>query len=189
MFCPKCGSQNAENVRFCRSCGTELEAVSAAMSGKLTLRNNNSRDGNEPSDDPDKLWNSFITKTLTGLAFIVIAIFLTVSGKMGGNVWGFWLLIPGAGALASGISSYAKIKRLEREQNRVNSNSTNAELPSSAANTALPPRQTLFANDYAAPAARETGELLTPPASVTEGTTRHLNISAEGETFNLPPQK
>ena len=189
MFCPKCGSQNAENLRFCRSCGTELEAVSAAMSGKLTLRNNNSRDDNESSDDSDKLWNSFITKTLTGLAFIFIAIFLTVSGKLGGNVWGFWLLIPGAGALASGISSYAKIKRLEREANRVNSNSMNAELPPQAANSALPPRQTVFANDYASPAARETGELFAPPASVTENTTRHLNINAENETVNLPQQK
>ena len=32
MYCPKCGSENPEEVKFCRRCGTGLSAVSAAMS-------------------------------------------------------------------------------------------------------------------------------------------------------------
>jgi hypothetical protein len=192
MFCPKCGSQNAENVRFCRSCGLELETVNAALTGRLSLQKNDGKKGcdDEQSNDPDKLWSSFISKSLTGLAFIVIALYLTFSGAIGGNVWGFWLLIPGAASLASGISSYAKAKRIEQRRAEIaNFSAGNAAIPPfSNANTALPPRQTLFANDYAPPV-RNTGELLTPPASVTETTTRHLNIKTEGETFNLPNQK
>lgn len=191
MFCPKCGSQNAESVRFCRSCGIELETVSAALSGRLSLQNSKGRNGcnnEELSNDPDKLWSGFISKTLTGFAFIFIAIYLTATNTIGGSVWGFWLLIPGFGSIASGISSYVKAKRIERRRAEIaNFNATNpAFAPTPAANGALPPRQTLFANEYAAPAVRNTGELLTPPASVTEGTTRHLNQRTEDETKTLP---
>jgi hypothetical protein len=191
MFCPKCAAQNAENVRFCRSCGIELEAVSAALTGKLSLKKNKGCNDEEMSNDPDKLWSSFISKTLTGLAFILIAIYLTISNTIGGSVWGFWLLIPGAASLASGISSYFKAERIEQRRAEIaNFSAGNAAFPqSSTENAALPPRRTLFANDYAAPAVRNTGELLTPPASITENTTTHLKINTEGETINLPNQK
>ena len=33
MFCPTCGRDNAHERRFCASCGTNLEAVSQALSG------------------------------------------------------------------------------------------------------------------------------------------------------------
>jgi hypothetical protein len=189
MFCPKCAAQNAENVRFCRSCGIELEAVAAALSGRLSLTRNQGCNDEEMSNDPDKLWNSFVSRSLIGLAFVIIAIYLTVSGTIGGNVWGFWLLIPGATLLGRGISSYFKAKRIERKNARfLETNSTNAAIPPQNANAALPPRQTLFANEYAAPV-RNTDELYAPPSSVTEGTTRHLNINTEGETFNLPNHK
>ena len=34
MFCPKCGTQNPEKGKFCRTCGTDLAPVSEALSGK-----------------------------------------------------------------------------------------------------------------------------------------------------------
>ena len=33
MFCPSCGRENAQAIRFCVTCGTNLEAVSQALSG------------------------------------------------------------------------------------------------------------------------------------------------------------
>src|SRR2546425_11002988 len=33
MFCPKCGRDNSIERKFCASCGTNLEAVSQALSG------------------------------------------------------------------------------------------------------------------------------------------------------------
>ena len=36
MYCPRCAAENSEEVKFCRSCGTSLEIISLALSGKLT---------------------------------------------------------------------------------------------------------------------------------------------------------
>ena len=33
MFCPNCGRDNARETKYCASCGTNLEAVSQALSG------------------------------------------------------------------------------------------------------------------------------------------------------------
>jgi hypothetical protein len=33
MFCPACGRENSNEKKFCASCGTNLEAVSQALSG------------------------------------------------------------------------------------------------------------------------------------------------------------
>ena len=36
MFCPTCGKENALGRKFCVACGTNLEAVSQALSGSKT---------------------------------------------------------------------------------------------------------------------------------------------------------
>lgn len=36
MYCPQCATPNADDVKFCRSCGRELEMVALAFSGKST---------------------------------------------------------------------------------------------------------------------------------------------------------
>ena len=36
MFCPACGKDNAEVVKFCASCGTNLEVISRAMYSSST---------------------------------------------------------------------------------------------------------------------------------------------------------
>jgi len=33
MFCPTCGKENSAEIKFCASCGTNLEAVSHALTG------------------------------------------------------------------------------------------------------------------------------------------------------------
>ena len=37
MFCPKCGIQNPDAGKFCRSCGTDLGNVSDALSGNIVI--------------------------------------------------------------------------------------------------------------------------------------------------------
>src|SRR3982751_2122601 len=34
MFCPTCGKDNPKELRFCASCGTNLEAVSHVLAGR-----------------------------------------------------------------------------------------------------------------------------------------------------------
>ncbi|HSB09529.1 MAG TPA: zinc-ribbon domain-containing protein, partial [Blastocatellia bacterium] len=36
MFCPSCGSNNVEDVKFCTRCGTNLDVVSNALRGRTT---------------------------------------------------------------------------------------------------------------------------------------------------------
>ncbi|MEP6925313.1 MAG: zinc-ribbon domain-containing protein [Pyrinomonadaceae bacterium] len=187
MFCPKCGTKAIEGTKFCRSCGSDLEVVSAALTGKLVapnrkdLKKARKEDEWENTNDPDKLWSSFIRNSMVGLAFIAIALFLTFTNTIGGSVWGFWLLIPGAGSLGGGISSYLKIKRIERTRAEFQSLATMrnaAPMFPNQPNAALPPNSTNFADLYTPPP-RNTGELVMPPASVTEGTTRHLSHQTE----------
>jgi uncharacterized membrane protein YvbJ len=76
MFCPKCGIQNPETGKFCRSCGTDLGNVSDALSGKLPAA--------QPligrKGRPITL-ESAITKFFMGIAFLVISIALGVTGR------------------------------------------------------------------------------------------------------------
>ena len=36
MYCPNCGSDNQAEIRFCTRCGTNLEVVQDALTGKLS---------------------------------------------------------------------------------------------------------------------------------------------------------
>ncbi|MFY9556410.1 MAG: zinc-ribbon domain-containing protein [Blastocatellia bacterium] len=39
MYCPKCGSNNLDDIKFCTRCGTNLNVVSEALSGKPSNQN------------------------------------------------------------------------------------------------------------------------------------------------------
>lgn len=41
MYCPKCAAQNVEGSKFCRSCGTNLEAVALALTDKPNEKDSN----------------------------------------------------------------------------------------------------------------------------------------------------
>lgn len=176
MFCPKCGTQNPDDGRFCRSCGADLGNVSAALTGKLPKQHAlTDRKGRAIS------WESAVTKIFTGIAFLVVTGFLANSPI--GTGWWFWMLIPGFSALGAGIAQFVQLKKAE-QQVMFAPPAENA-LPKSAPNAALPPTST----DYVAPpkgSIYDTGEFAERPGSVTEGTTRHLEINSDGETMTLP---
>lgn len=185
MFCPKCGTQNPETGRFCRSCGADLGNVSAALSGNLP---NNFPDAGTAHivhearrrQDPNELYGDSIKQILTGIGFLIVAIALLTTGVAGGRVWWWAMLFPAFGCLGKGLSDYLKSKRIERSQVGFSSQSQNA-FNQTPVNTALPPTQT----DYIHPESRyKTGDLV--PPSVVENTTRHLKMDSEGETMALP---
>ena len=37
MYCPQCATQNTDNAKFCRTCGTDLEAVALVLTNKFPL--------------------------------------------------------------------------------------------------------------------------------------------------------
>jgi hypothetical protein len=174
MFCPKCGGQNPDNGKFCRSCGTDLGNVSSALAAP-------------PQNQAQRLvnhkgkpihWEGAIAKLFTGLAFLAVAIALAFSGT--GRGWWFWMLIPAFGSLGTGVAQYMQLRRAEKGQMLYQSSLT-PPLDNPAANRALSPQQ----QQWAAPESRyKTGDLV--PPSVAEGTTRHLEIDKEGQTMALP---
>lgn len=170
MFCPKCGIQNPETGKFCRSCGTDLGNVSDALAGKAPqpLMNHKGK--------PITL-ESALTKLFMGIAFLVVSIVLAVSGM--GRGWWFWMLIPALMFVGGGIAQYLQI-RSGPGNVRVTAPDQNI-LSGSSQNAALPPKQT----EFVSPESRyKTGDLV--PPSVTDGTTRHLEVNSEGETMTLP---
>ena len=173
MFCPKCGIQNPETGKFCRSCGTDLGNVSDVLSGKLQIE----KGCRDRKGKPVTLETATM-KFFMGIAFLVISIVLAVTGR--GTGWWFWMLIPAMMFIGNGIAQYLQVRSFERGRAQFSSESSNV-LPNAARNAALPPQQTTFVS----PESRyKTGDLV--PPSVTDTTTKQLEINSEGETMTLP---
>ena len=180
MFCPKCGIENPDNGKFCRSCGTDVGIVSLALSGNLPNQ--------QYVVDPRKRavsWETAITTIAAGAAMLIISIFLGVTGIIGAANWWFWLLIGAFAALANGITKFISLRRLEKLEATFTLENTQNRIPF-AQNNALPPSQTEFIKPQGS--MYETGEFV-EPLSVTEHTTRQLEINKEGETITLPKSK
>ncbi|MGH9875093.1 MAG: zinc ribbon domain-containing protein [Pyrinomonadaceae bacterium] len=169
MFCPKCAAQNLDGASFCRVCGANISLLPQALSGQLPQASED--------DDSDsgigcgkrgkrgrrrKLGlDSAFRNAFMGFAFLLIAIALGFSRM--GTGWWFWMLIPAFSMMGTGVAQYIRIKEREKR----------AYLPNAMGQPAIasPRRVDAFP-------ARNTGELIPPPPSVTEGTTRHLGAEA-----------
>lgn len=189
MFCPKCGTQNPDNGKFCRGCGTDLGNVSAALSGDLpvqfsdagmTSKQRKSHRERQRRQDPNELYGDAIKQIVSGIGFLVVAIGLLITGVAGGHAWWWTMLFPAFGLLSKGISDFARSKRIEKTgvgfagQNQFTINQTRTRAD-------LPPTQT----DYVAPETRyQTGDLV--PPSIVDNTTHHLEMDSEGQTMTLP---
>lgn len=224
MFCPKCGTKNPDNGRFCRSCGADLGNVSEALSGNLKKPQNLVDRKGKPVN-----WESAIVKMFTGLAFVAVTIALAFSQM--GRGWWFWMLIPAFGALGSGVAQLVQLKKSESQNTAFIASNNQNTLSSASRENALPSSETAYVEiqnlvhsgnlieaikvhretfgsnlneakqaiekiereqtvqkDYVKPpkvSIYDTGDLQIPP-SVTENTTRHLEINQEGETMSLP---
>ncbi|HEX8887546.1 MAG TPA: zinc ribbon domain-containing protein [Pyrinomonadaceae bacterium] len=180
MFCPKCGTQNIEDAKFCRGCGADIALVPQAMTGHLP----------ESSSDHENVigvvWDASgrrrlrhkgeaprldkaVTNVFMGLGFLLVAtcVFLFAPA---GRMWWFWMLIPAFSMLGGGIAEYVRFKQSKGEEVKLPGIDSKKEMPPARA-SALPPR--------------DTSELVPPPPSVTEGTTRHLDMSTEAPTRHI----
>ena len=173
MFCPKCGAQNPEAGKFCRSCGVDLAGVPGALVQPATAL--------PPLDKRGRPihWEGAITKFATGLAFLIIAIVLGLTNMAGGRVWWFWMLIPAFTMIGSGVAQYMQLRGRAPAATNV-PDARWGEFPPTE-RPSLAPQSTQFVQ----PGSRyKTGDLV--PPSVTDGTTRHLEMDREGETMTLP---
>lgn len=159
MYCPNCGSQNAEGTKFCRTCGANLALVPQALTGELLDdRDSHRRRRRRHRDDnrPPNLGHG-ITSAFAGIGFLCVA-FCVFLFAPAGRIWWFWMLIPAFSMLGKGIAEIVNARTAFTQMQ-------NNQTPTGA----MPPR-------------RQTGELppeppgyTLPPPSVTEATTRHLD--------------
>jgi hypothetical protein len=166
MYCPNCAAP-IDGAKFCRSCGANVSLVPQALTGQLPQpaeaeddrRRRRHRHGKkEPSIE--KAATSFFT----GIGFLLAALFVSFRFP-GGFTWGWAFLFPAFALIGEGVGQYLRLKE-QRSLNQPGAGPTNYPAPINA------PAQ---APTLPAPTTAE----LTPPSSVTEHTTRHLESSRQ----------
>jgi hypothetical protein len=171
MFCPKCATQNGDDAKFCRSCGTDISLVPQAVEGQLAARlsaldgkRHGRQSRRERRAGPPSIERA-VKNLFMGVAFIFVA-FAVKSWAPAGNIWWFWMFLPAAAMLADGVSTYLRLA--SEGKSHAASHSYTPMQP------AVPPPPRPVGSLTPA----DTGEMI-PPPSVTEGTTRHLGVPAE----------
>lgn len=203
MFCPKCGTQNPDDGKFCRTCGLDISNVTALvstskpnfMSGlEKSLSRLGSDMGCDDSDDekqnivrrsdPSEVYGDGIKNLISGLGFMVVSAALFFTNVAGGRVWFWALLFPAFAYLSKGIADLLKSRKMIQDRNAFYGFSADGRtraLHQHSGNTALPPTQT----NYVPPSdmSYKTGDLA--PTSVTDNTTKLLELDRENETKAL----
>lgn len=156
MYCPKCATENTDETKYCRSCGSNLSLVPQALTGRLPeARSGRRRHRNRDLEHrgATTLANG-ITKSFMGLGFLFVSL-CVFAFVPSGRFWWFWMLIPAFTMLGKGISEIVSFKYGPN----LTQGASNPAMPPAARTGELPPRN----------------EALFPPPSVTEQTTRHLD--------------
>jgi hypothetical protein len=179
MYCPKCSAQNIEDAQYCRGCGENISLVSQAMTGQLPEKRTVGYDAaGQPYDETGRRirrekgaprLDKAIKSGFMGLAFLIIAIILAFAGDRRHDYW-YWLLIPAFTMIGGGVAEYVRVKQGKGTEKSLPGFQSRAAMSPPARVSALPPRNT--------------AELAQPP-SVTENTTRHLDLSAEAPTRRI----
>jgi hypothetical protein len=173
MFCPKCGGSNPDNGKYCRNCGADLGHITGSLPVQQARQQLVGSSGRPLSLE------GAMTRIFTGIAFLIVAAILGITGVAGGRVWWFWMLIPAFGSLGTGVAQYMQIRKHEAAQ--LNASDVSVNSVHNASLNELPPQRT----EIAGPESRfRTGDLV--PPSVTDNTTRQLEVDKEGQTMTLP---
>jgi hypothetical protein len=166
MFCPKCAAQNVSGASFCRVCGANISLVPQALSGELSqptepATQTRKRGKNRDSCGQEANLENAFRNAFMGIAFLLVAMALSFSIGRG---WWFWMLIPAFSFMGKGVAQYIRVKE-EQKKALPRAGFVQPVMQAPANTTAFQPQ-------------RNTGELIAPPPSVTEGTTRHLGVEA-----------
>ena len=180
MYCPQCATPNAGDVKFCRSCGTELESVALVLSGKPPKLKKANTDKTEPKTAQDWLEKRIegVTGVTRGLILLTVSLLLGVGMALFMPVsfdapwiviWSVffgWMAVWGGIEMAYGVSGMLESKARLRLMGL-----TGKETAVEAR------RQQLLSEDE--PPKIAAAAFRSSPRSITEATTRHLDEPAE----------
>jgi hypothetical protein len=158
MFCPKCGSQNLIETKFCRSCGTDLGNLLALIDGRTP-------EVSAAAEKYIELNSRGLSGTILGVGFLLISAILFSIPPHNGIIW----LLPLAFAfffLSVGLSRFVHARGIRN-------------LGRASEQRALPTAQAEYIKPARTPF--ETDDLAAVPLSVTEHTTRHLGTASDRE--------
>ena len=180
MYCPQCATPNADDAKFCRSCGQELEPLALALGGKSAKPAKADKKKREIKTAEEWLekHSEGVRNITTGVSLLLVSVLIGVALALFAPAEVPWILIWivffgwmacwGGIALGEGVGdvlvSKSRLRLLEagkwpavdptpRQLSRAAEPATTAQTPASFGSS--------------------------PPLSVTEGTTRHLDDSVE----------
>ena len=173
MFCPKCGSQNADETKFCRGCGAELNTALASPATRAFGNRFEGKRGSAPMSIAEKQIELF-SRGIRGLImggglFIASGLAFVLSER--GLSFALFALVFGFLLTGTGISRLIHAQGLKKLAKR--------DEPA-----ALTPGQT----DYIKPSESiyGTDDLLAQPSSITERTTTHLEMDPDTKSLAMP---
>lgn len=154
MFCSKCGSRNTDETRFCRGCGVELAGVPAALDQRA-------KESLELAAKAVELNSRGMLGSMLGLGFAIISAIVYSIPPQTGIFWLFPLAFSFF-FFSTGVSRFVQARGLKALSKR-------DSVPTSSAAPAevMKPLRSAY----------ETDELGGLPASVTEHTTKHLDLA------------
>jgi hypothetical protein len=170
MFCPKCAAQNLDEAKFCRACGADISLVPQALTGQLV------RVGEDLSEF-DERGRSRVErgarKLVQGIGFLLVFLCMMFFFR---QLWWmtFWFIFPAIGNISAGVGLLSQ--HAWRQSGHLPGGWKGAAGVGARETTALPRAGT----DEITRA--DTAEIVAPPPSVTEGTTRHLGAPAARES-------
>jgi hypothetical protein len=179
MYCPRCGQQASEEVRFCSRCGLPLDDAAALVeSGGRLAAPDRSREGARPLTPRQRGTRKGLLVTAGGALFFILALLLMLVKEDF-----FVLMLPAALVFTFGVMRMLYAVLLEDDAARRKSpklaaaddhERTRAKLSRGARDDAaqLPHARTRPATDFA-PRRADTSDMASPP-SVTDATTALL---------------
>jgi hypothetical protein len=183
MFCPKCGSNQGEGKRFCTVCGTNLAAVSQALTGQIPQPNYYSPPAVNPLEiQRQRDMAKGVRLSIIGGGLVALNFFSFIfSAHRGGSPLGFWTFV-GFILLAVGISKIITSRPPDAGTAQATQSQAQREMHSSHQVSPQPVFSAAPAVETPAPRTSELEPVRRPSVSVTEDDTRHL-------PHNRPPHE